>query len=792
MKRDHSLVTAAEVALAAVTLSAVLGMSRLFDGSSWLAPLVINALAAHVTVTVCRRRGLALSMTALVMVVGAACVATWTSYWSTTMLGIPTGETWSVMSDDLSAAWTLYQDVVAPAPVETGFVLASAVALWCVAYVADWAAFRLWVPFEATLPAGTLFLFTALLGVPRGRGWSVGIYAASMLGFLLLHRLARQDGTSHWVAERREQGHRSLLMVGGALAALAVVTGVVFGPALPGAGSPGVLDPRSLREGDDSRVTISPLIDIKSRIVSQRDIEVFRVRSPEPAYWRLTSLEEFTGRIWKSSGSYSEVDGTLPAAVSARIAASTFTQTFDIAALAAIWLPSAYEPRTLEVDGVDVLYDEESATLIVDKDVDTSDGLSYTVTSSSPRLTAEVLAGAGGEVPDDIRDTYLDLPDDFSPRVRELAAQLTADAGTPYEQARALQDHLQTFTYDLGVSAGHSENVLEQFLFDVQRGYCEQFAGAFAAMARAVGLPARVAVGFTTGVAEDPAQPDVYTVRGEHAHAWPEVFLTGAGWVSFEPTPGRGQPFAEDYTGQPFSQASSGQPDGSDPGTATTADATIPTLPTTAPTFRDPEAGPAAGGGATGEGEGEPSLITRFLLRPVARVLPIVALVVLAYLLLFPLAILLHRHLRRRRVDGPEDRIALAWTEAVEEAALVGFTEVRSDTFDERARRLTAAVPGDTVGDDALCLARQLEEATYSPDGADDLSAELAEEAAAAIGAAARSAATRPDRIRRWLDPRPVARTWRTQRALRQRRITTTVRGDMEAERQLVGSGDRD
>jgi transglutaminase-like putative cysteine protease len=648
------------------------------------------------------------------------------------------------------------------------------------------------VPFEATLPAGTLFLFTALLGVPRGRGWSVGLYAASMLGFLLLHRLARQDGTSHWVAERREQGHRSLLTVGAGLAALAVVTGVVFGPALPGAGSPGVLDPRSLREGDDSRVTISPLIDIKSRIVSQRDVEVFRVRSPEPAYWRLTSLEEFTGRIWKSSGSYSEVDGTLPAAVSARIAASTFTQSFDIAALAAIWLPSAYEPRTLEVEGVDVLYDEESATLIVDKGTETSDGISYTVTSSSPRLTAEDLAGAGGEIPGDIRDTYLDLPDGFSPRVRDLATQLTADAGSPYEQALALQDHLRTFTYDLGVNAGHSENVLEQFLFDIQRGYCEQFAGAFAAMARSVGLPARVAVGFTTGVAEDPSQPDLYTVRGEHAHAWPEVFLAGAGWVSFEPTPGRGQPFAEDYTGVPFSQAASGQPGSSDPGTPTTADATIPTLPTTAPTFRDPDAGSTPGSGAAGEGAGEPSIVSRFLLRPAARVLPIVALVVLAYLLLFPLAILLHRHLRRRRVEGPEDRIALAWTEAVEAAGLVGFTEVRSDTFDERARRLTAAVPGETVAADALCLARQLEEATYSPVGADDLAAELAEEAAAAIGTAARAAASRPDRIRRWLDPRPFARTWRTERARRQRRITTTVRGDLEAERQLVGSGDRD
>ena len=85
------------------------------------------------------------------------------------------------MRTDLTQAWSLYQDVVAPAPVETGFVLASAVALWCVAYVADWAAFRLWVPFEATLPAGTLFLFTALLGTvarPRVGGRHLCRHAA--------------------------------------------------------------------------------------------------------------------------------------------------------------------------------------------------------------------------------------------------------------------------------------------------------------------------------------------------------------------------------------------------------------------------------------------------------------------------------------------------------------------------------------------------------------------------------------------------------------------------------------
>ena len=67
-------------------------------------------------------------------------------------------------------------------------------------------------------------------------------------------------------------------------------------------------------------------------------------------------------------------------------------------------------------------------------------------------------------------------------------------------------------------------------------------------MARSIGLPSRVAVGFTPGVT-DEVDRNLYSVRGEHAHAWPEVYINGAGWVAFEPTPHRGAPGAANYTG---------------------------------------------------------------------------------------------------------------------------------------------------------------------------------------------------------------------------------------------------
>lgn len=785
MTARRPLVLAAEGLLLAVTLAAVLGMSRLFDGGGWLGPMTASAIAAHLSAAAIRRRGLPLVAGALLMTLGAAVVSTWTSYWSTTFAGIPTGDTWSAMSVDLSDAWTEFQAAVAPAPAAPGFVLASCVAMWVIAYVADWAAFRLWVPFEATLPAGTLFLFTAMLGADRGRGWAVALYATALLAFLLVHRMARQDGSAHWVADRRSMGNRSLLTAGAGLGVVAVLAGTVLGPVVPGADAPPVIDVSDVA-GEDARVTVSPLVDIRSRLVDQAQVEVFTVQSPERAYWRLTSLEQFDGTIWSSSGSFGSADGDLPKSVDADVATATFDQTFRISALAALWLPSAYEARAVRSSEVDVRYDEDSATLIVDNDVPSSDGLTYQVTSASPRIAADDLTGLAGDVPSEIRDRFLDLPADFSSDVRALARDLTAGLIEPAEQARALQDHLRTFTYSLEVQRGHSESAIEDFLFTSKVGYCEQFAGAFAAMARSIGLPARVAVGFTPGD-QDPDDPTLFRVRGEYAHAWPEVYIEGAGWVLYEPTPGRGAPNAESYTGVQEQQAAAGDGGAVVTVAPTASTETVPSGPTTLPDFRNPDANLEAGGddGGSSGSESTPSR----LFRPVARVVPVVALVVLSYAVVFPLGLVLWRARRRRRATTPLEQIELAWAESVEEAAVVGYQERPSDTYVERAQHLGALVPD--AEDAARALAGRLEVGIYSADGADADDATAAFSAADEIRDVARAQTPRLARLTRWFDPRSLVRSWRREHTARQRRITLTARGDLEQERELVGSRDR-
>ena len=786
MNPPRPLQLSAEVCLALVTMSAVVGMGRLFAEGQWLVPLLVHAAAAHLVVAIVRRRGWSLPASAAVTIVGVELALAWTTYPSTTVIGLPSGATLSTMRDDLVGAWSLYQDVVAPVPVETGFVVASAFALWAVAFVADWAAFRLWVPFEAILPAGTLFLFTALLGHDAGRGLAVGTFAGATLAFFLTHRMSRLQATSHWVAGRALPGRRWLVGSGLGLGVVAVLLGTVVGPSLPGADADGVINPRGLGPGEGSRVTISPLVDIRTRLVTQSDVVAFEVQSSQPSYWRLTSLDRFDGRIWSSSGSYTRASGNLPRSTPDQPPTASIEQIFTIAGLSAIWLPTAFEPRAVDPVDFGVLYDDASSTLIVDREADTSDGLSYGVVSETPRLTPDDLAGVAGEVPFDEGERYLQLPGDFPDSVGALAADLTADAPTPYEQALALQAHLRTFTYDLDVGAGHSDAVLEQFLFETRRGYCEQFAGAFAAMARSVGLPARVAVGFTQG-AQDAGDPSRYTVRGEHAHAWPEVHFAGAGWVSFEPTPGRGQPFAEAYTGVPAAQAASAEP-----GVATTAP------PTTAadPTATIPDAGSnpdrgadgdldAIGGGDTAGGRSDSGLLSRFVLDPVRRAAPIVAVLVALYLVLFPMARLVSRSRRRRNAISPTQRIDLAWAEASDAAALHGYQERPTHTFAERAVRLTEALPGDEQGERARRLARSLDLAHYSPTGADHLEAELALECSAVLVASAHAEASLAARVRPWLDPRPaVAAVRRRVRPTSQ--FTTTARGTREADEPRV------
>jgi hypothetical protein len=169
------------------------------------------------------------------------------------------------------------------------------------------------------------------------------LFAAAVLWFVAVQRSLAIERDQAWLPTHRTTS-RAVLRSAGAVALVALVAGVLVGPSLPGARSEAAVEWRGGASGDRSRVTVSPMVEIRKRLVDQSNREVFRVRSTEPAYWRLTSLDSFDGEIWSSSGEFKQAGGELPSSVPEGQAFRPIRQRVTIRALSAIWAPTAFGP----------------------------------------------------------------------------------------------------------------------------------------------------------------------------------------------------------------------------------------------------------------------------------------------------------------------------------------------------------------------------------------------------------------------------------------------------------------
>jgi transglutaminase-like putative cysteine protease len=671
----------AELCLLGVSLATVVGYARLFDDGAFFAPIAIAAVLGHVLAAALRRLGIGPLLATVTHLAVLPIALTLLRHRGTTTWLLPTSQTLDQLSDDLAESWRIFLDVSAPVPPAPGFVIVAMATAWVVALASDSLAFRLDATVEALAPATGLFLFASILSDDAHRTGAAALFLVALLAFVLSARVARADGGGRWLATDAGRGARSLLGVGALLAVVAVVPAVIAGPRLPGGDGRPLIDLDG-GGGDGDRVTLSPLVDIRARLVEQSDIVAFRVRSNRPAYWRLTALDRFDGQIWSSTGSYVAADGRLSSTPSEIPISSRVLQEFHIASLSQIWLPAAFEPISIQSEEVAVDYDERSSSLVVDSTEESSDGLDYEVTSVIPHLTPELLADGTVGLDTEFVERYTALPAGVARVVAPYVDEATAGVEDEYQRARALQDWFRdNFTYSLEVQPGHGSDALTAFLDPElgRTGYCEQFAGAYAAMARSLGLPARVAVGFTPGE-EDEDDPGTLVVRGRNAHAWPEVFFSHIGWVAFEPTPGRGAPDAETYTGVPPQQA---PPE--DPVTATTAPGPTFTVPEVT---RGPRADEALPDFSTPSGseDGGPS--------PVSIAVLVLALGGGVWLVGVPSAGAARRARRRRRSRGhPAEEVGDAWTESVQALALLDVRPHEAETSREFAHR-AAAVAG--------------------------------------------------------------------------------------------------
>jgi hypothetical protein len=131
---------------------------------------------------------------------------------------------------------------------------------------------------------------------------------------------------------------------------------------------------------------------------------------------------------------------------------------------------------------------------------------------------------------------YREIPPNLPQRVITLAREVTRDAGTQTDRAKAIEGYLRGLKYSYQVEPLRpGGDAVDQFLFTMRAGYCTYYASAMALMARVVGIPSRVAVGYATGTF-DPGT-GAFVVRESEAHAWPELYIDGQGWTRWEPTP---------------------------------------------------------------------------------------------------------------------------------------------------------------------------------------------------------------------------------------------------------------
>ncbi len=192
--------------------------------------------------------------------------------------------------------------------------------------------------------------------------------------------------------------------------------------------------------------------------------------------------------------------------------------------------------------------------------------LSYTVNSQDPDPTAAEIGNA--PAPTSIVSEYGTYAGPHVNQLRAIADQATRGASTELQMAQDLQTWFTSgrFTYTLNTGLPKTDWLL-QFLTTGRRGFCTQFAEAFAVLARQLGIPSRVAVGFTAG---SNSRGDWHVTTAD-AHAWPELFFAGVGWLRFEPTPGgptgQGSAYPPAYSG---GQTVGGSPStqGQQPGTA--------------------------------------------------------------------------------------------------------------------------------------------------------------------------------------------------------------------------------
>jgi transglutaminase-like putative cysteine protease len=517
------------------------GFHRVFSAAA-LAPTVVVASVVPVVVVLLvsgRRRPSPLWPSIVLTVVCWLVTVSATLFRADAAGGLlPTSRTLNRAPAALVDSWKAILTTIPPLPADPDLLVLVHASVWLAAFAGAELVLRTRTIALPAVPAVAVFCLALAVGV-RGAGSYVPSLVALMAaaGLLMLLRTPAGHRTGH------------ALVTGLPYLAVLTLVAVLAGPHLPLAHARPPFDPASrVRPPEPARpAAINPLDEVSAWLQNPK-LPLFTVAADSGGQdnWRLVVLDRFDGVTWSPTPRLVRTGGRVPPAPSGPASGESvrLDQQVTIEGLAGVWLPAADRPESVTpATGVpvgDLTVDPDTG--IVAAGTALRHGMRYRVVSAVARYRAEELQTAS--VADDpaaqqamtLPAAAAEAPVSSVATIRQRAQEATVGSSFPYQQAARLADYLRKhYRYDAKAAPGHTYRSVEFFLETTRQGTFEQFATAFAVMARSLGLPTRVVVGFRPGFRE----ADSWQVRSGDVLVWAEVAFKGVGWVPFYPTPGK-------------------------------------------------------------------------------------------------------------------------------------------------------------------------------------------------------------------------------------------------------------
>jgi transglutaminase-like putative cysteine protease len=507
---------------------------------------------------------------------------------STLWVIVPTTETWTTIQFEMMRAFDVIRFGVEPVRPVPGLVLLLAALFWILGFllVAGLLNSR---PFIAVMtPLIVALQFVIIDRRPKGL-IHVAVFLAVVAFAFLAIRLDERDkgsGRLHRVDASHPPSKRptpavTVLVTATVVAALAAVASA--GNLVPTSGFVTWRSPAGYSDDYSGSVSYNPYTDIKASLISQSSLPLFEAKvtgmAADQVRYRTVTLDVYHNGRWQTDRIQAFPTYEEPWVTEAeRYRGETVevATTIRIKNLAQPWLPapptSSFASALDEADDASLRIRRLDGSVYLPGDVTYPD-MEYSIVADVPRYDAATLASLihtddgtlsplfqaaedGGEfipAPSEPLETleldriefWTEVPEELGPGVAALAADVTTNLETNYEKALALEQYFRfsgDFTYSTDVPAQYTTSSVEDWLTDpenpyVRTGYCEQFATSMALMARTLGVPSRVVLGFTPG---EPINDTTVVVTDRNAHSWVEIWVPELGWMAFDPTPRAG------------------------------------------------------------------------------------------------------------------------------------------------------------------------------------------------------------------------------------------------------------